>query len=85
MTYFDDKAARRMEAMYATQGVVYRRRAVVDALQVKAGERVVDIGTGAGFVAYDVADAVGATGEVVGVDLSEPMMRFGRLRCADKP
>ena len=62
MTYFDDEAARRMEAMYATQGVVHRRRAVVAALEVKAGERVVDIGTGAGFVAYDIADAIGATG-----------------------
>jgi len=85
MAYFDDEAARRMEAMYATQGVVHRRREVVNALQVKAGERVVDIGTGAGFVAYDIADAIGATGEVVGVDLSEPMMRLGRLRCANKP
>jgi ubiquinone/menaquinone biosynthesis C-methylase UbiE len=85
MTYFDDEAARRMEAMYATQGMVNRRRVVVDALQVKAGERVVDIGTGSGFVAYDIADAIGPTGEVVGVDLSEPMMRLGRLRCADKP
>ena len=82
---FDEQMARRVEAVYKTQDAVRRRETVLDALQLKSGERVVDIGTGPGFVAYDMAGAVGPTGAVRGVDLSEPMLALARQRCADKP
>jgi arsenite methyltransferase len=82
---FDDEMARRIEALYKTQDALRRRQAVLNALQLQSGERILDIGTGPGFVAYEMADAVGPTGAVRGVDLSEPMLTLARERCADKP
>ena len=41
---------------------------------VKPGEVVLDIGCGCGDTSIDMAVAVGVTGEVVGVDISEPML-----------
>lgn len=38
------------------------------------GERVVDVGSGAGFDSFVAALQVGSTGEVVGVDMTEEML-----------
>ena len=85
MTFFDEKTSARVEALYQTKDAVRRRRTVLEALRLTPGERVLDIGTGPGFVAYEMADAVGATGTVVGVDSSEPMLGLARKRCANQP
>ena len=82
---FDDKTAQRTEATYKTAEAALRRRAVLDALQLVTGERIIDIGTGPGFVAHELADCVVPTGEVFTVDMSETMLQLARTRCADQP
>jgi arsenite methyltransferase len=82
---FDEQMSRWVEAMYKTEDAARRRRAVIEALVPSSGERVIDIGTGPGFLAREIADRVGPSGEVLGVDLSEPMLQLARLRCADLP
>ncbi|VFM97597.1 MAG: Methyltransferase domain-containing protein [Candidatus Kentron sp. G] len=62
-----------------------RCRAVLDALGLETGERVLDIGTGPGFVAAEMAEAVGSNGLVYGVDSSEQMLQAACKRCEDKP
>jgi len=42
------------------------------------GERVVDVGSGAGFDSFVAAHQVGATGQVVGVDMTEEMLAKSR-------
>ncbi len=42
------------------------------------GERVVDVGSGAGFDSFVAAHQVGATGEVIGVDMTEEMLAKSR-------
>jgi SAM-dependent methyltransferase len=42
--------------------------------RLTAGERVVDIGSGAGFDSFIAAGQVGDTGEVIGVDMTEEML-----------
>lgn len=50
--------------------------------QPEPGERVVDVGSGAGTDALIAARAVGPDGAVVGVDMNEPMLERAR-RAAD--
>jgi SAM-dependent methyltransferase len=51
-----------------------------DALALKAGERVLDIGCGAGATTLAAAQQVGSSGLAVGVDLSRPLLGHARTR-----
>jgi arsenite methyltransferase len=42
--------------------------------ELKAGERVLDLGSGAGFAAFLAAGQVGDTGSMVGVDMTPEMI-----------
>jgi arsenite methyltransferase len=48
---FDEASSRRIESIYSTPDVVAQRLVVREALAVKPGERVLDIGAGPGFLA----------------------------------
>lgn len=51
----------------------------------RPGERVLDVGCGTGTTTRALAARVGAEGRVLGVDISEPMLRRARERAADLP
>ncbi len=55
---------------------------LLDHLQVGDGDRVLDVGSGAGATTIAVSRLVGATGSVVGVDISEALVAFARGRAA---
>jgi arsenite methyltransferase len=46
--------------------------------RLEAGERVVDVGSGAGFDTFIAASQVGDTGRVVGVDMTPEMLKKSR-------
>ena len=77
---FDDEASRRAEALYATRDFVEQRRATRAALALGLGENVLDIGSGPGLLACEMAAEVGALGSVDGVDPSESMLALARGR-----
>lgn len=80
---FDESAARRVEAVYLTPDVVATRSEILRSLELRPGERVLDIGSGPGLLAFDMAATVGDSGRVCGIDLSEPMLEMSRRRCAE--
>ncbi len=47
------------------------------------GESVLDVGCGAGTTTLRMADAVGPSGQVLGVDISEQQLALARQRIAD--
>jgi ubiquinone/menaquinone biosynthesis C-methylase UbiE len=49
---------------------------VVRALDLKPGEAVADIGSGSGYFTLRLANAVGETGQVYGVDIDPDMIRY---------
>jgi SAM-dependent methyltransferase len=58
------------------------RDVAIAAAGAQPGERVLDAGCGCGETTLALARAVGERGEVVGVDLSEPMLARARARAA---
>jgi SAM-dependent methyltransferase len=55
-------------------------RAILGLAGIRPGMRVLDLGTGAGDVAFEVAEMVGPTGSVVGVDQSVTALRYAAVR-----
>ena len=53
------------------------RRLTVRLAEVKPGDQCLDVCTGTGDFAIDLAHAVGTLGTVVGADFCEPMIRSG--------
>jgi SAM-dependent methyltransferase len=80
MLQFDEETSRRLEAAYLTPDVVEQRRRVVAMLSPREGEDVLDIGSGPGLLACDLAEVVGETGSVHGIDPSESMLALSARR-----
>lgn len=59
--------------------------ALLDWAAPAPGQRVVDVGCGAGGTTLALAQAVGATGEVIGIDVSAVILAAARARLADTP
>src|SRR6185369_4319528 len=54
--------------------------AALQALAPRPGERILDIGCGAGGTTRALAERVGPTGKAVGVDISGPLVAAARAR-----
>jgi SAM-dependent methyltransferase len=59
--------------------------AAMEALGALDGAAVLDVGCGAGTTTLRLADRVGASGRVVGVDLSGRLLEAARAKSADRP
>lgn len=82
---FDEAKLQAMERIYRTSSMTERRQRVRDALALESGEEVLSVGTGPGFEARGLAEDVGETGRVLGIDTAEPMLAVARERCGDQP
>ena len=77
---FDEATSRRVEATYSTPDIIEQRRAVRAILGLKPGQDVLDIGSGPGFLACEMAEAAGPGGSVRGIDSSDAMLSVARRR-----
>jgi SAM-dependent methyltransferase len=55
-------------------------QAAMKAANVRSGEQVIDVGCGCGGSSIELARLVGASGSVLGVDVSQPMLEVARRR-----
>lgn len=79
---FDEAAAKAIEAIYLTPDVVAQRMRVLDLMSVRTGEAVLDIGSGPGLLAYDLARLVGEKGRLVALDNAPAMVAMTNARLA---
>lgn len=79
---FSDTAADRLEKIYLGQDIAAQRADTVARLALQPGERVLDVGSGPGFLAQEMAPLVGPTGIVRGVDISEDLLARATSRNA---
>ena len=77
---FDQEGSQRVERIDTTPDVIEQRRTILRALALQPGERAIDIGSGPGLLACEMAVAVGAGGRICGVDVSESMLALARAR-----
>jgi arsenite methyltransferase len=82
---FDEAGARLIDRTYATPDVVAQRAAVLELLAATPGERIVDVGSGTGYLLASIAEAVGPSGAAYGVDPSSAMNALAVARTAGLP
>jgi arsenite methyltransferase len=80
MIEFDAEAARRVEAMYVTPEVVDQRREVRRRLALRPGAAALDVGSGPGLLAVELAAEAGPDGLVCGIDISADMVAMASAR-----
>jgi arsenite methyltransferase len=71
---FTDEAARQLEKAYLTRDVIAQRSETIRHLSLSAGERVLDIGCGPGFLCESMAEIVGPKGSITGIDISADLI-----------
>jgi len=79
---FDDEFSRLMEEFNVSPGAVERRARILAALDLKTGTQVLDVGSGPGHLAYEIARVIGPDGHIEGVDSAEGSVETGQRRCA---
>src|ERR1700754_3794882 len=85
MLQFDATGAERTDRLYATPDIVAQREHVLSLLAVQPGERVLDVGSGPGYLLASIAEAVGPTGAAHGVDPSPAMNALAAARTGGMP
>jgi ubiquinone/menaquinone biosynthesis C-methylase UbiE len=64
--------------------VIAWKPTILDGLRLQPGAQVLDIGCGAGADAFDLADRVGPSGHVTGVDISESLITEAMRRAVGR-
>jgi ubiquinone/menaquinone biosynthesis C-methylase UbiE len=85
MLEFDEQAVRQIQRVYSTPDVIAQREQVLALLSARSGERILDVGSGPGFLVASLAAAVGPGGVVHGLDPSAPMNALAAELTADRP
>ncbi|MFO1121217.1 MAG: methyltransferase domain-containing protein [Hyphomicrobiales bacterium] len=81
---YDEAATEQLEAIYRGPDIVGQRAQTLRLLDLKPGESVIDIGSGPGFLCTQMAEMVGASGRVRGVDISPVMVDRASRRNPDR-
>jgi SAM-dependent methyltransferase len=76
IAYWNGPGGQRWADRQQTQDIVLApvADALFDRAKVKTGERIIDVGCGAGATTIALAEKVGASGHVLGIDISAPML-----------
>jgi SAM-dependent methyltransferase len=80
IAYWNGPGGQRWAARQQSQDVVLApvSDVLIDRAKAKAGERILDVGCGAGATSFALAQKVGSTGRVLGIDVSSPMLTRAR-------
>lgn len=80
---FDAEMGRIQRELAECHDMVIRRSSVLETVNARTGECVLEVGCGGGLCAREVARMVGSTGKVYGIDISDGQIAMARERCAE--
>ena len=78
---FDDEMARIQRATAESYDLVVRRNTLMETLNLRTGEKVLELGCGGGFYAFEAGQFVGPRGHVAAIDISQDQIAAARERC----
>lgn len=81
---YNEEASKRLLAIYTTPDVEVQRQEFINEIKLLPGEKVLDVGSGPGFLARSIKDKVGKQGLVHGVDVSEFMLNIAKSKSDEK-
>ena len=81
---YDYEATKRLLAIYITPDVEEQRREFINAFDPQPGQRILDVGSGPGFLTSLISEKVGNTGSVCGIDISNPLLEVARSKFGNR-
>ena len=80
---FTGEMARLQQAIAEWHDLVVCRGTVLEALNLRTSERVLEVGCGGGYLTYEAARFVGPTGRVCAIDISPDQIAAAQQRGAE--
>jgi len=80
---FEGEMARIQHGFAQCHDLMIRRNVVLESLNLRSGERVLEQGCGGGFYTYEIARFVGSQGRVAAVDISADQIAAAQDRCRE--
>jgi SAM-dependent methyltransferase len=80
---FDDEGSRLVEEFNASAGATVRRLKILEALALKPGWCILDVGSGPGHQVFDMSSFIGDSGRIEGIDAAESALDIARHRCSE--
>ncbi len=78
-----EELVRFLDALHQLPGIHANHKRTIDLLRIADGFHLLDLGCGVGSYSHDVFPLVGATGRVVGLDLSPAFIDVARKRASE--
>lgn len=78
---YDEGLTRQQEKMASTRDMVSQRKSMLELMDLRAGESVPDVGSGNGIFAREMAELVGPSGNVCGIDNAPAMINMASVMC----
>ena len=80
---FAGDMTRLQQAIAESHDLVVRRGIVLETLNLRPGERVLELGCGGGYYTHEAGRFVGPTGRVCAIDISPDQVAAAQDRCAE--
>ena len=81
---YNEEASKRLLAVYTTPDVEAQRLEILNAIALDVGDKVLDVGSGPGFLAKMMVEKVKPNGSVYGVDVSDFLLNVARSNTSEK-
>jgi arsenite methyltransferase len=82
---YNEDASNKLLDMYRTPDIQNLRLEFMKFVKVGPGKRILDVGSGPGFLSLEMANVVKPYGLVCGIDISDLMLHLSKTYCIHQP